>query len=344
VADASLRDEVDRAAAAVGLPTVGVTSPAALGRAGWSAALAVVLDARAAEHGAAAGLPRRPGVVVVTVDTPTAADFHHALAVGAHAVLPLPAGAGELVAALSAAGHRPTSDTGPLCAVLGGRGGAGASVFAVALARRAASALLVDLDPHGGGLDLLAGSEDAPGLRWPDLSVRGGRVDWDSLAHALPSDGTVTVLSAARRGGRLETGAVESVLDAGRSGGVAVVCDLPRSMSDAAVVALTAADLVAVVCPADVRSCAAAAALVPDVTALNPNTGVVVRGPSPGGLRAEDVAGLVGAPLLAAMRPEPLLAERLERGGLRLRARSPLSVAAARVWSVVARHRAAVAA
>ena len=43
----------------------------------------------------------------------------------------------------------------------------------------------------------------------------------------------------------------------------------------------------------------------------------------PGGLRAAEVADVAEVPLLAAMRPEPMLAERLEQGGLRLRRRSP---------------------
>ena len=38
---------------------------------------------------------------------------------------------------------------------------------------------------------------------------------------------------------------------------------------------------------------------------------------------------------LSAMRPEPMLAEKLERGGLRLLARSPLATAARQVLAVL---------
>jgi hypothetical protein len=86
-----------------------------------------------------------------------------------------------------------------------------------------------------------------------------------------------------------------------------------------------AADLVVVIAPADVRSCAAAAVIAPWVSAANPNAGVVVRGPSPGGLGSGDVATIVGRPPLAAMRAQPGVADALERGGLRLRRRSPLA-------------------
>jgi hypothetical protein len=62
----------------------------------------------------------------------------------------------------------------------------------------------------------------------------------------------------------------------------------------------------------------------------------VVRGPSPGGLRAAEVADIVSLPLLASMKAEPQLAEQLERGGLRLRRRSALAAAARQVLALLA--------
>jgi hypothetical protein len=82
--------------------------------------------------------------------------------------------------------------------------------------------------------------------------------------------------------------------------------------------------------------------MVPVLRALNPNVGLVVRGPSPGGLRTREVADVTQLPLLAAMRPEPMLAERLERGGLRLGRRSALGAAAREVLAVL--HRGVLAA
>jgi hypothetical protein len=102
--------------------------------------------------------------------------------------------------------------------------------------------------------------------------------------------------------------------------------------------ALEAADLVAVVCPADVRSCVAAAAIAWWVSTINPNAGLVVRGPSPGGLRSADVAASVGLPLLAAMRAQSGIADALERGGLKIGPRSPLAAAARRVLAVLRQH------
>lgn len=92
-----------------------------------------------------------------------------------------------------------------------------------------------------------------------------------------------------------------------------MVCDLPRRLTDATQAALDAADLVVLVSPCDVRACAAAATMAPVLTAINPNLGLVVRGP-PRGLRAAEVADVAGVPLLASMRAQPRLAEQLEHG------------------------------
>ena len=79
-----------------------------------------------------------------------------------------------LVNVLTEAAEGP-QQAGPVLAVVGGRGGAGASVFAAAVAvaavRDGERALLVDCDPLGGGLDLLLAAEDVAGLRWADISV-----------------------------------------------------------------------------------------------------------------------------------------------------------------------------
>ncbi|MGH3563789.1 MAG: septum site-determining protein Ssd, partial [Mycobacterium sp.] len=89
------------------------------------------------------------------------------------------------------------------------------------------------------------------------------------------------------------------------------------------------------VSPCDVRACAASTALAPRLHIANPNVGLVVRGPSPGGLRAAEIADITGLPLLASMRAEPRLTAQLEQGGLRLRRRSALAAAARRVLDVL---------
>ncbi|OQZ90390.1 hypothetical protein BST11_13245 [Mycobacterium alsense] len=336
LADPGLRDELDRVAAAVGVRVVHAGG-SAVSRRTWAAAAAVVLDEAAAQRCGRAALPRRGHVSVLTAAEPSTATWAAAVAIGAEHLLKLPEREGELIRELADAGEAARDDgpRGSVVAVVGGCGGAGASSFAAAVAQVAGDALLVDLDPWGGGIDLLVGGESAPGLRWPDLALEGGRVNWSAVRDALPRHRGVSVLSGTRRGYELAGVPVESVVDAGRRGGVVVVCDLPRRLTDATQAALDAADLVAVISRADVRACAATAAMAPALAATNPNLGLVVRGPSPGGLRAAEVADITGLPLLASIKAQPQLARHLERGGLRLGRRCPLTMAARRVLAVL---------
>jgi hypothetical protein len=145
-------------------------------------------------------------------------------------------------------------------------------------------------------------------------------------------------LSSVRSGNDVESGPLAAVIDAGRRGGATLICDLPRRLTRSVELAVDAADLVIVVAMADVGSCAAAAAVASALVAINPNVGLVVRGPSPAGLRAVDVARTVELPLLAAMRAQAGLAAMLERGGLRISGRSPLGAAARQVLAVLAAH------
>jgi secretion/DNA translocation related CpaE-like protein len=340
LADPTLRDEMDRVAAAVGVRVVHAASALPVSRKAWSAAAAVVLDEAAALGCAFTGLTRRAHVVVVSGGDPPPATWAAAIDVGAGHVLRLPAQEHDLVRTLAEAAESARDDgaRGAVAAVIGGCGGAGASLFAAALAQAANEAMLVDLDPWAGGIDLLVGAETTPGVRWPDLALQGGRLTWSAVRDALPRHRGISLLSGTRRGYELDGGAVQAVLDAGRRGGATVVCDLARRMSDAVETALDAADLVVVVSPCNVRACAATATLVPALAAINPNIGLVVRGPAPGGLRADELAAIAGLPLLASMKPQPRLAEQLEHGGLRLGRRSALAAAARRLLALLPAH------
>lgn len=338
ITNPGLRNDVDRVAAAAGVAVIHAADPSS--RRVWSGATAVVLDTAAAHRCAERRLPRRSHVVLVGGAEPRAADWQAAIAAGAQQVVALPAEEQELVTALSDAAEavRDSGPRGAVVAVIGGRGGAGASLFAAALAHTAPEALLVDADPWGGGIDLVVGSEEHAGLRWPDLVLQGGRLSYTALRDALPVAHGTSVLSSGRTGTEIDPAALSAVVDAACRSGAAVICDLPRRSTAVVEAVLEAAALVVMVTPADVRSCAAAAAIAPWVTSANPNAGLVVRGPAPGGLRSGEVAGIVGLPLLAGMRPQPAVEDALERRGLRLRRRSPLAIAARRVWSVLQQH------
>ena len=337
VSDPELLDTVLRLAAAAGCELErAVDAPGA--RRHWGQAPVILLDVPAARECTRSALPRRGGVVVAVRGEPPPAVWREAVAVGAEHVVSLPQAESWLVAVLSEATEE-RRGPGPVVAVIGGRGGAGASVLAAAVAvtavRDGGRALLVDCDPLGGGLDLVLGAEDTAGMRWPELEVSGGRVPATALHAALPAPsvgrrgtGELAVLSCDRGAGGPAPSAVTAVIDAGRRAGETVVCDLPRHPTDAAAAALAAADLAVLVVPADVRSCAAAARVAAMLAGHGPDTRLVVRGPAPGGVDADEVARALGIPLLATMRPEPGLARSLERGEAPGRARGPLAAAA----------------
>jgi secretion/DNA translocation related CpaE-like protein len=277
------------------------------------------------------GPQRRPrgGGTVLVVDGPVPQEAWR-LAVHAKAdhVLALPQQEHELVRVIGEQAERRRGE-GRVIAVLGARGGAGVSTLASAIAlvaaRSGARSLAIDLDPFGGGLDLVLGLEREPGLRWEDLALSGGRVSATALHEALPGfSERLSVLSVGRdavpdRGREIEAEAVLSVLDSARLAGDVVVVDVPRRWEDAQQAVVEAADTVVVVVPAELRCIAAGRDLAARVVERCANAFVVVRGPSPGGLRVSRVAAEVGLPLLSVVHHEHHLAVSVERGGLTLR-------------------------
>ncbi|WP_051026485.1 septum site-determining protein Ssd [Nocardia higoensis] len=344
IRDDRLREEVRRVAAAAQHTLVESEPP--VGRHSWAGAPLVILDTTCARECAAAVPQRRTGVVLVTDGEPDLVDWQAAAAVGAERVIALPGAAVGLIEKFAEHGEM-RSGNGVVVAVAGACGGAGASVLAAATAFRAASeppgrrVLLVDAAPFGGGVDLLLGIENTVGLRWPDLVVEDGRVAAHALHDALPSAAPgLAVLSCGRGGagrlpGRIGAGAIHAVLEAGRAAGDLVICDLSGERGPAADQVLDSADLVVLVVPARLRAVAAAESVAAHISARNPNQGLVVRGPAPGGLRGEEIAEVLDLPLLAAVRAQAELPARLERGGLRMSRRGPLAIAAAAVLDVL---------
>ena len=123
-------------------------------------------------------------------------------------------------------------------AVVGARGGVGASTFAATLAVRAARrapTFLLDADPSGGGVELVIGSEHVDGLRWPDVALTDGRITASTLRGALPEHRGVTVLSWSR--GPVATVAaatMQSMVAAAARSFRHIVVDLPRTLDAAA--------------------------------------------------------------------------------------------------------------
>jgi secretion/DNA translocation related CpaE-like protein len=316
--DSELLDEVLNLASSCGADVEVAPDPAAA-RDGWGSAPLVLVGVDLAEACGRARLPRRPGVVVVGVRP--AADYEPPWALAellnAEHIALLPTGASWLVDRLSMA-TGPQSN-GFVVAVLGGRGGAGASVLSAGLAvsavRIGRRALLVDGDPFGGGLDLMLGWEEVAGLRWPGLSHTSGRVSAPALVDALPSRGELAVLSCSREDGpALPVEAMVAAIDAGRRGWDLVVLDLPRRFDDAALAALASADHTLLIVPAEVRASAAAARVAAEALRHTESMSLVVRTPSPARLAPREIARAIGLPLAGSVRTEAAISRGLERG------------------------------
>ncbi|WP_416901539.1 septum site-determining protein Ssd [Micromonospora echinospora] len=334
-ADVDLLDDLLRLAAAGGTEVEVAADPAAA-RARWSPAPLVLVGGDQAQPCLRARLPRRARLVLVGRTGAADPGWEVAELIGAEHVATLPTAEPWLVDRFAECA--PQQDAvARVVAVLGGRGGAGASVLAGGLAVTAARArlrtLLVDADPLGGGLDLVLGWEQLEGLRWPALTDADGRVDPPALVQALPSRGDLVVLSGDRGDPLpLPAPAMAATLDAARRGRDMVVVDLPRQLDDAAVLALQAADRVFLVVPAELRATAAAAQVVTSAAPHCTDLAVIVRGPAPGRLKAAEVARALGLPLAGTLRPEPGIPRGLERGEApAATGRGPLAVLCQRI-------------
>ena len=319
------------------------TGPAPVSLAAWRSAPLVLVDGPAVGALVEQGLPRRDGLLVVTADADEPIDWAACLALGASGVLELGAADETLIAALLDS-VEPVTGSGRVVAVVGAVGGAGTSLFAAALAVAAAAGdrqvVLADCDRQAAGLDLLLGVEDRSGTRWETLSAPAGRLPVAALHRSLPAprtaSGRISVLCHDRAApAPLPESAVDVLVRSVRRSGDLLVADLARARDTASDLLVESADAVVVVCTADLRGACAAARSVGRLGG-GPATGLVVRGPSPGGLGAAEIAEVVGLPLWAAMRPERQADRWWETGGLvTARRRGPLLTAARRVWARV---------
>ncbi len=315
--DPDVLDDLLRLAATAGAG-LQVEADVGAARRSWAAASCVVVGPDAIVACARARLPRRSGVVLLGGDLDDAGIWQLAVEAGAEHVVFLPDGERWLVEML-AESVEPAQRVGALVAVIGGRGGAGATTLAAALGVTAARAehrvLVVDADPLGGGMDLVFGAEATAGLRWPELSSTRGRVPGAALAGALPRMHELSFLSW-DRGDVLQVPAeaMQAVLDAGRRSCDLVVADLPRVLDEAGRIVLSLATMVLLVVPAEIRAAAAATRVATQIAPLCQELRVVVRGPAPSGLGADVIAESLGLPLAGFLRPEPGLDAALERG------------------------------
>lgn len=325
--DETLLDELVRLAAAAGVtPTVAPDGSGGL--AGWAGAPLVLVGADVAGELAELRPVRRDGVHVVSWGVFPADAMRTALALGAENVAELPQSGEWVVEQLTDVGEaRPRRAR--TVGVVGGSGGAGATMLAAALGQVAAArgpTVVVDADPLGPGMDRVLGLEDRSGVRWDELCQTTGRLGATAFRESLPRSAGLGVLTwYPGRRATLQPFAVREVLSAAQRGHDTVVLDLPRMRDRLLDEAVARCDLVLVVARPSVSGLASASRVVsglPDQQCAR----LVLRGP---GLDANDVSRVVATPVALRMGDQRGLAEAIDLGLGPVRTRrSPLARAA----------------
>lgn len=312
--DDVLLDDLLRLAAAAGA-TPRIARDLGEAQRGWATASLVLVGADLARPLAGCAPPRRAGVHVMARDRVPDDLFRWALEIGAEHVAELPMSDTWLVEVLTDAadgGVRP----GVTIGVLGGSGGAGATVFAAALALtlgRSRATLLLDADPLGAGIDRVLGMEDLPGARWDAISSTTGRLSGRHLRDSLPRRDGVSVLTwTGERVVGLQDFVVREVLSAGQRGHEAVVVDLPRHPGQTVEEVLARCDHLVLVAGSTVPAVTAASRVARRLSGLAARQHLVLRGS--GGVAPEQVARLLAMPLVAVMADQRGLDEAIDLG------------------------------
>ncbi|RNF93354.1 septum site-determining protein Ssd [Streptomyces botrytidirepellens] len=313
--DEELLDDLLRLCAAAGAEAE-VAHGAPTRRGSWEGAPLILVG-----DDAAAGLRgrvRRAGVLLIGRDLDDHNIWRRAVDLGADNVAFLPDAETWLVDRIADVAEG-VGQQALTVGVIGGRGGAGASTLACALAVSAARSgrrtMLIDGDPLGGGLDVLLGGEGSEGLRWPAFAESRGRVAGSALEESLPELHSLRVLSWDRGDSVvIPPSAMRAVLAAARRRGGVVVVDLPRRVDEAAAEALAQVDLGLLVVPAELRAVAAAHRVASTVGMVLSDLRAVVRGPCGPELDDEEIARLLGLPLAGQLPPEPGLLDAIDGG------------------------------
>ncbi|PWJ27496.1 secretion/DNA translocation related CpaE-like protein [Branchiibius hedensis] len=206
-----------------------------------------------------------------------------------------------------------TAPLAPCLAVVGAGGSCGASTLATALtvtaARAGWSAVAVDADPWGGGLDNLFDLAADPGVRWPDLLGSDGALPGQPLLDRLPSAESGARVVACDGPDPIPPGRLSEVVAACRRASDLVVVDLPRDLVLVGEALAVATALIVVTAP-DRRVLVVTEQLVGYAQAVEPDlpVGFVVRDTREH--VAQQIARLSDVPLLGVLPHDRKLDQR----------------------------------
>jgi secretion/DNA translocation related CpaE-like protein len=314
-ADAGLLDHALSVVAAAALEAEVTSDPGFL-RARWSSASMLLIGVDQAPAVAELRLPRRTEVYLLTESESAPEAYQWSMPLGA-AVVVLPGNVRWLSSAIADLSRRPSGSGRTIC-VTGGSGGVGASTLAAGLAfvaaRSGRRSVLVDLDPGGGGIDLLVGAERLVGWRWPRLVAASGHVG--DLGDQLPAVDGVDLLSMGRGVEAVAPPpeAVRAVLRALTASHELVVVDVPRHLAAEQLEQLSSGSDWLLLVRDDLRGVTAGRERLHTLEAVGIRPALVVRTGRSRLIDAARVAEGVGADLYAVLAEEPGLVAAAERG------------------------------
>lgn len=329
--DQTLADELERLAAAAGVSPRRSTEAAPTLRA-WARAPVVLVGADMVTEVIEWGPGRRDGVHVVSWGGVAHDLFREALTLGAEDVAELPKSDSWVLELLSDLGDA-NREPGRVVGVLGGCGGAGATTLACALGLVAVAqdrtAMVVDTDARGPGLDRVLGMDRVDGVRWDAITQTTGRLSAASLRSALPRKGGLGVLTwGSGPPSTVQPFAIREVVSAGRRGHDLVVLDLPRGAEQSLAELMARCDDLVIVGTASVPAVAATARTLA-WTSGHTGRHLVIRGT---GVPLPEIRRLTGMASVLTMRDQRGLDEAIDLGLGPLRGRrGPLSRMAARL-------------
>jgi secretion/DNA translocation related CpaE-like protein len=337
-ANPELLDHALSVVAAAGLEAEVASDPGFL-RARWSSASMLLVGVDHAPELAELRLPRRAEVYLLAETGGAPEAYQLSIALGA-AVVVVPGNVRWLSGAIAELSRRPSGSGRSVC-VTGGSGGVGTSTLAAGLAfvaaRSGRRSVLVDLDPTGGGLDLLVGAERLDGWRWPRLVAARGHLG--DLGDQLPSVDGVDVLSMGRGVAAAPSPeAVTAVLAALSASHELTVADVPRHVDADSLKPLSGASAWLLVVRDDLRGVTAGRERIRALQATGIDPGVVVRTGRSRRIDPQSMAEGLGAELVAVLADEPGLLLAAERGDPPGRSgRSPLGRVARRLLGQITR-------
>jgi Flp pilus assembly CpaE family ATPase len=261
------------------------------------------------------------GLVALSVDGDFRLVARAALACGAHDVLRWPDDRTSLRSTLrdaaARASLRAAGTDGRVVAVVGARGGAGATTIAAMLAASIPGAAIADLDRVGAGQHAFASPEAEPTL--DEVLTAAGDLDPPAFSAALVTHASGRALCGRPRSTPATPDQIASLLALLRATVSIAVCDGGRAGDDAGRFLLARADAVVCVCGGDVASMRGALALG---SAADVPLRVVLNAAERSRLRPRDVARALGAAPACIVPFDPVVRRAGEAGRLPSRGRA----------------------